>query len=125
MTLFERNLEILLSHLISCEGDMRMGYRAYRLKDEDQVRIFRLPRGLSFAANDAPLPNKGLFVAAAMHPELGQLCLVYCSFPKDGSESIRHAALAYDMRELSKGQKHISNWFRFGMIPFADEEFAA
>lgn len=124
MTNFERNLNILISQLISCEGDMHSGYRVYRLKGEDQARIFRMARVASFAANDAPLPTKGLFVAAAVHPELGQFCLVFCSFPTDGGESIKHAALAYDVQEVKKGQKHVSDWLVHGLVPVADDEFA-
>lgn len=124
MTPFERTLNILFGRMSIYENDPGFGYRIYRLQNEDQARIYRLPRQVAKAANDTPPPQKGLFVAIATNPATGQPCMAYCEYPKGGGESIRHAALNYDPREITKGSQHIAEFLARGKIPQADGEFA-
>jgi hypothetical protein len=126
MTPFERTLNILFARLSASENDPGFGYRIYRLPNEDQARIYRISRKKASKANANPAPpNEGCFVAMATHPELQNPCLWYCSYPTDGGESIKHAALAYDPRELSKASAHIAEFLVNGKIPKADGEYAA
>lgn len=125
MNQFERNMHILASNLMCRENDPGFGYRIYTLPKEDQARIFRLPRAALKVANDEPMPMTGMFIATAMHPELKQLCLAFSSFPKGGGQSVVHGMLAYDIREISKGAAHIGDYFQKGVVPVADNEFAA
>lgn len=125
MTEFERNLSIIIGGLIGRENDPKFGYRVYRLPKEDQARIFQVARAVAKSANDTPPPTTGVFVSAAMHPELKQICLAFSRFPKEGGPSVILAMLAYDVRELNKAMGHITNYLTAGFIPVADEEYAA
>lgn len=125
MTEFERSIDIIFGRLRSYENDPGYGYRMFQLPGEDQARIFRLTRAemKHMASRNIKVPTKGLFVAAAMHPELKQLCLAYSQFPQPGVASVIHHALAYDIRELSKGIKHVVDYLVRGTVPQADGEF--
>jgi hypothetical protein len=123
MTQFERVLDIIFGGLTVLENDPGFGYRIYKLKDENQARVFRLPR-TNTRDLTAPPPTKGLFVAVTVHPEKKQLVLAYMEFPKDGGESVAHAMLAYDPREYRKAAPQIVNFLANSRIPVADEEYA-
>lgn len=124
MTKFERHLNILFGNLALRENDPGFRYCLFELKDEEQARIYRLPNNeAKKLIEDKQVPMKGMFVSAAMHPELKQLCLAYSSYPKDSDKSIIHGMLAYDDRELMKGVTHITTYFAKCKVPEADGEF--
>lgn len=125
MTNFERSLNIIFSRLFCYENDPGFVYRMFKLPNEDQARIFRMSRKEVIGSTNNDVPVKGMFVSAAMHPKLNQLCLAFSSFPKDGGESVVHGMLAYDTRELEKGTRHIVEYFAKGTVPVADNEYAA
>lgn len=126
MNKFDRNLNIIFSMLVSTDGNPNYGYRIYRLKEEDQVRIFREVCRSSHHNLQASghTPNKGLFVAGAIHPDTRQFILSFMQFPRDGSESVSVAALAYADEEIRKASKHIADYLKLGNYPVADNEFA-
>lgn len=129
MTPFERAIAIVAGGLNSLENDPGFGYRVAFLPGEDQARIFRVPRRTlklvkPLGEPEPPVPTKGIFVSAAVHPEKKQLVLAYGEFPKDGGESFYHGILAYDEREYRKGAPHIVDFLSKGKVPVADEEYA-
>lgn len=125
MTDFERAINIIFGGLSVLENDPGFCYQLYRLKDDENARIYRTVR-VKKAANDAPPPTKGVFVEITVHPVLKQICVTYCSFPResDGSQYYKHAALAYDTREAGKARSHVASYLVSGTIPQADNEFA-
>ena len=122
-TSFKHLIEMIFGQLRLYENDPGFGFRIYAIPEIDEARIFRLGRK-KHAANDEAPPTKGVFVQLVIQPTTNKLIMAFKCFPKDGGESELHAALAYDVRELRKGYKHIVDWLTFGMLPEADGQFA-
>lgn len=125
MSPFERTLASLGAMMRLYENDPGFGYRIYKLKDSNDARLFRLPRGIAVAANEEPPPTKGAFIAIADHPLGDGKCIIgYRYFPKEGGEIVTDIALGYDPREINKACKHIVDYLTWGKVPEADGEYA-
>lgn len=127
MTNFERKLNILFGNMVIYENDPGFGYQIFRLKDDDNARIFRVSRKKGpKSANDPVPPTTGSFVLVTMNRELKQVQLDFCNFPKgsDGSTFNRHAAFAYADDEVSIARKDAIDFLTIGLIPkdTADDE---
>lgn len=127
MTPFERKLNILFGNMVIYENDPGFGFQVFRLKDDDNARIFRVPRQKGRAANDPVPPTKGAFVLVTINKELNQVQLDFCNFPKgsDGSQFNRHAAIAYEDTEMTIARRDAVDFLNSGLIPKVDEPAAA
>lgn len=121
MTNFERKLNILFGNMVIYENDPGFGFQIFRLKDDDNARIFRVPRQKGRAANDPVPPTKGAFVLVTMNKNLGQIQLDFCYFPKgsDGGTFQTHAAIAYADFEMAVARKDAIDFLKIGLIPKA------
>lgn len=105
--------------------DPLFGYKIYRLPNEDQARIFRIPTKVLKDTPEVAIPTEGNFVGVLLHPEDKHLCLAYCEYPKGApTTSVVRTMLAYHPNEMLKGSQHIVDWLEQGVTPIADGEYA-